>query len=284
MTESAVANERRAVSGSLVPGSLVQSGVTETIADRIRKDGRLRSASELEQALRTTGYDRYHIHHPFHKRMNAGEFTPAQMQAWALNRYCYQAAIPRKDAIILSRSEDPEFRREWRKRIVDHDGGDGEEKDGGIKRWLKLAEGLGLDTEMVKSRKYALPATRFAVGAYVDLVSQSSLLVAVASSLTELFSPVAIGERVPAMLARYDYITEDALAYFKPRLQQAPRDAEHALHLVTLWADTPEKQADAIEALLTKCDILWAMLDALYYAYVEPGLIAPGAFRPADQV
>ncbi|POF30547.1 pyrroloquinoline-quinone synthase PqqC [Roseibium marinum] len=259
-----------------------QSGVELSPADEIRKAGRLLSPAALEQTLRTAGFDRYHIHHPFHKLMNAGELTRAQMQAWALNRYCYQAAIPKKDAIILSRSEDPEFRREWRKRIVDHDGGGGEEKDGGIKRWLKLAEGLGLDTGMVMSRKYALPATRFAVQAYIDLVSRSSLLVAVASSLTELFSPVAIGERVPAMLARYDYITEDTLAYFKPRLHQAPRDAEHALDLVTLWADTPDKQADAVEALFAKCDILWAMLDALHFAYVNPGMIAPGAFRPAD--
>ncbi|AXS42815.1 pyrroloquinoline quinone biosynthesis protein PqqC [Breoghania sp. L-A4] len=249
-------------------------------SDAIRAEGRLLSPAELEEVLRTAGFERYHIHHPFHRLMNAGELTKVQMQAWALNRYCYQAAIPKKDAIILSRSEDPEFRREWRKRIIDHDGEENGEKDGGIRRWLKLAEGLGLDTGMVQSRRFALPATRFAVGAYIDLVSQGSLLTAVASSLTELFSPVAIGERVPAMLARYDYITEDTLSYFTPRLHQAPRDAEHALSLVTRWADTPDKQADAVDALLSKCDILWAMLDALHFAYVEPGLIAPGAFRP----
>ncbi|WP_417670187.1 pyrroloquinoline-quinone synthase PqqC [Roseibium sp.] len=253
-----------------------------TPADEIRQAGQLLSSTELEECLRTAGFDRYHIHHPFHKLMNAGELTKAQMQAWALNRYCYQAVIPKKDAIILSRSEDPDFRREWRKRIIDHDGDDDSTKDGGIKRWLALAEGLGLDTDMVRSRKYALPATRFAVNAYIDLVSNNSLLVAVASSLTELFSPVAIGERVPAMLARYDYITEDTMAYFKPRLHQAPRDAEHAMSLVIQWADTPDKQADAVDALLAKCDILWAMLDALHFAYVEPGLIAPGAFQPDE--
>lgn len=261
----------------------IQSGVEPTIADDIRRAGRLLSPKELEDALRTAGFDRYHIHHPFHKRMNAGELTKAQMRAWALNRYCYQAAIPKKDAIILSRSEDPTFRREWRKRIVDHDGEDGGELDGGIKRWLKLAEDLGLDVDMVKTRRYALPATRYAVGAYIDLVSSSSLLVAVASSLTELFSPVAIGERVPAMLARYDYITEETLAYFTPRLHQAPRDAEHALSLVFKWADTPDKQADAVDALLAKCDLLWAMLDALFFSYVTPGNIPPGAFRPPEQ-
>ena len=238
------------------------------------------SPDQLEQKMRQIGEARYHIHHPFHKMMNAGELTKGQMQAWALNRFCYQAIIPKKDAVILSKSDDPQFRREWRKRIADHDGEN--ESEGGIERWLNLAESLGLDRETVRSKQLALPATRFAVQAYHDLVSSSSLLVAVASSLTELFSPVAIGERVPAMLKRYDYITEDTLAYFKPRLHQAPRDAEFALGLVKQWADTPEKQQASINALLTKCDILWAQLDALYYAYVAPGFIPPGAFKPAE--
>lgn len=239
---------------------------------------KLMMPDKLEETLRQIGSERYHILHPFHKMMNAGELTKGQMQAWALNRYCYQAIIPKKDAIILAKSDDPAFRREWRKRIIDHDGDD--EGEGGVARWLKLAAGLGLDEELVKSKRQALPATRFAVNAYLELVTRSSLLVAVASSLTELFSPVAISERVPAMLARYEYITEDTLAYFKPRLHQAPRDAEFALDLVKRWADTPEKQQDVIDALLTKCDILWAQLDALYLAYVEPGHIPPGAFRP----
>ncbi len=236
------------------------------------------SAEELEKILRKIGDERYHVHHPFHKLMNAGDLTKAQLQAWALNRYCYQFIIPQKDAVILSRSEDPEFRREWRKRIIDHDGGEGDE--GGIARWLKLAEGLEVDAELVKSRKQALAATRFAVQAYLDLVSQSSLLVAVASSLTEMFSGAAISVRVPAMLKRYEYITEDTLAYFIPRLHQAPRDAEFALAYVKEHAQTPALQQQVVDALVEKCDILWVMLDALYHAYVEPGHIPPGAFRP----
>lgn len=260
----------------------IGSGVPVNRADQIRQEGRLLSPEELTEALRTAGFDRYHIHHPFHKMMNAGELTKTQLQAWALNRYCYQDVIPKKDGIILSRADDPAFRRKWIERIVDHDGNEEKGLDGGIKRWLKLAEDLGLDLDMVRSRKYALPATRYAVDAYTNLVSNGSLLVAVASSLTELFSPIAIGERVPAMLARYDYITEETLSYFTPRLKQAPRDADHALSLVLEWADTPDKQADAVDALLAKCDLLWAQLDALYLAYVAPGMIPPGAFVPPE--
>ncbi len=237
------------------------------------------SADELEQQLRTVGEERYHIHHPFHKLMNAGELTKAQMQAWALNRYCYQAVIPRKDAIILSKSDDPAFRMEWRKRIIDHDGE--EDAPGGMAKWIHLATSLGLDGDVVASKKLALPATKFAVNAYVELVRDEPLMIGVASSLTELFSPVAIGERVPAMLKRYDYITEDTLAYFKPRLHQAPRDADFALALVKEWATNEERQQAVTDALLAKCDILWAQLDALYHAYVSPGHIPPGAYQPA---
>lgn len=235
---------------------------------------------ELEDAIRAIGAERYHVHHPFHKLMTGGSLTKGQMQAWALNRYCYQAIIPKKDAIVISKSEDPAFRREWRKRLVDHDGE--HDGDGGIARWLKLAAGLGLDEDVVRSRHAALPATQFAVNAYLDLVSNGSLLVAVASSLTELFSPIAIGERVPAMLARYDYITPDTLAYFEPRLHQAPRDADYALEFVKKHAETEETQQAALQALTTKCNILWAQLDALHHAYVAPGHIPPGAFEPAS--
>ena len=51
--------------------------------------------------------------------MHEGKLTRAQLQAWALNRYYYQSRIPIKDAIILSRAEDRDFRRVWRKRIID---------------------------------------------------------------------------------------------------------------------------------------------------------------------
>ena len=236
------------------------------------------TAAALEALLREVGAARYHNRHPLHHKMVSGTLSKGQLQAWALNRYCYQAVIPRKDAMILARAEDPAFRAEWRKRIEDHDGTNG--WDGGIARWVKLATGLGLDEAMVKSERLALPATRFVVGAYLSFCTERSLLEAVASSLTELFSPVIIGERVPAMLAKYDYVTEDILAYFKPRPVQASRDAEFALAYVLKHADSPRKQQAVIDALVFKCDILWSMLDALEHAYGENGHIPPGAFDP----
>ena len=241
----------------------------------------LLSPSELETRLRQIGAERYHNLHPFHKLLHGGKLNRGQVQAWALNRYCYQSRIPLKDASLMSRLDDPALRREWRRRLVDHDGE--AEGEGGIARWLALTDGLGLDRAYVVSMRGVLPGTRFAVEAYVRFVRERSLLEAIASSLTELFSPAIISERVSGMLAGYDFISEKTLAYFNARLTQAPRDSDFALDYVKREARTPEQQQAALDALRFKCQVLWSQLDALYYAYVEPGLIPPDAFVPDDR-
>jgi coenzyme PQQ biosynthesis protein C len=235
---------------------------------------------ELEAGIRDIGARRYHRLHPFHTLLHAGECSKGQVQAWALNRYCYQAMIPIKDAGLIARCDDPAVRREWRSRLIDHDGVDAGE--GGIARWLKLTDGLGLDRDYVTSLQGILPATRFAVGAYVHFVREKSLLEAVASSLTELFSPVIIGERVEGMLRGYDFVTAETLAYFAKRPPQAQRDSDFALAYVKRNARTPAEQDAVLRALTFKCDVLWAMLDALYHAYVAPKHVPPGAFVPQE--
>jgi coenzyme PQQ biosynthesis protein C len=232
---------------------------------------------KLEAALRQIGEARYHNLHPFHRRLHGGQCTRGEVQAWALNRYFYQATIPIKDATIVSRMEDPALRREWRQRIIDHDGQ--QEGDGGIARWLKLTEGLGLDRAYVISTRGILPATRFAVEAYVNFCRTRSVLEAIASSLTELFSPQIIGERVAGMLQHYEFVRAETLAYFTARPPQAERDSDFALDYVKRHATSAEDQDKVMRALEFKCDVLWAQLDALWHAYVE-GNVPPGAWRP----
>ena len=239
------------------------------------------SADELEARLRDIGARRYHRLHPFHKLLHGGQCTKGQVQAWALNRYYYQAMIPIKDASLIARCEDSAVRREWRSRLVDHDGE--REGDGGIARWLKLTDGLGLERGYVMSLRGLLPGTRFAVEAYVHFVREKALLEAIASSLTEMFSPVIISERMTGMLASYDFITRETLSYFDKRPPQAQRDADFALNFVKREARTPEQQQAVLAALEFKCSILWSMLDALYHAYVSPGHVPPGAFVPEKQ-
>jgi len=244
----------------------------------VTSNDRLLTPDELESELRAIGAVRYHHLHPFHKLLHGGKLTRPQVQAWALNRYYYQVMIPIKDAHALTHLPTAELRREWRRRIIDHDGD--REGTGGIERWLKLAEGVGLDRAYVQSTEGILPGTRFAVEAYVNFVRDKPILEGIASSLTEMFSPGIIADRVQGMLANYDFITEETLAYFTPRLTQAPQDVDFALRYVKAEAKTRADQEKVLAALRFKCDVLWTQLDALYLAYVDPGLIPPGAFVP----
>jgi len=243
----------------------------------------LLSPEDLEAALRQIGAERYHNRHAFHRLLHDGKLNRGQVQAWALNRYYYQASIPIKDSALMARLETVDLRREWRRRIEDHDGradGQGGWEPGGIERWLRLVDGVGLDRRIVESTALILPETRFAVDAYIHFVRDRTVLEAVASSLTELFSPTIISERVSGMLAHYDWITPETLAYFTPRLGQASKDSDFALAYVKQHADTAEKQQAVLAALRFKCDVLWSQLNGLYLAYVAPGMIPPGCFVP----
>lgn len=225
--------------------------------------------------LRREGQSRYHDGHRYHALMHEGKLTRPQLQQWVLNRYYYQTRIPIKDALILSKSEDPAFRRMWIRRLHDHDGEvDGE---GGLALWLRLAEGVGLDREEVASCRSVLPGVRFACDAYVEFVRSRSLLEAVASSLTEFFAPDLMSRRVLAWEKHYPWVSPELLDYFRSRVTRARRDSEEAIEFVVRYATTYELQQRSVAALIRKTEILWQLLDCLYTAYIEPGWGAGGA-------
>lgn len=236
--------------------------------------------SDFEARLRRIGAERYHDKHPFHQLLHSGGCTLDQVRAWVINRYYYQSRIPMKDAAFLSRVTDPALRRIWRSRIEDHDGTD--TREGGIARWLRLAKGIGLDPEYVASAEGVLPATRFAVDAYVRFVRDEPLLAAVASSLTELFAPAIHEQRIAGLLKHYDFANPETISYFQHRLTEAPKDVAFGLGWVLDHAQTADQQDMAAAALTFKTEVLWAQLDALSSAYVTPGRIPPGGWQPGQ--
>ena len=195
------------------------------------------TGDDLAERLRAQG-TRYHHLHPFHVRMDAGELTRDELQRWVANRFYYQECIPIKDAAILSNCPEVAVRREWIQRIVDHDGAaDG---TGGIESWLRLGEALGVTREELVSERHLLPGVRYAVNAYVDFAR------------------------------RRPWIDPAGLQYFRDRLVQAPRDADHALRLVVERCRTREQQDAAVAALRFKTEVLWAQLDAIERGDTQP--------------
>ena len=223
---------------------------------------------EFVERLKSEGERRYHDRHPYHVMMHEGRLSPIQLRQWVLNRYYYQTRIPIKDAIILSKSEDPAFRRLWIHRIHDHDGT--QDGEGGLALWLRLAEGVGLDPSEVSSGASVLPGVRFACDGYVELVRQRPLVEAVASSLTEAFAPDLMSRRVAAWEQHYPWVSPEVLGYFRVRVARARHDSEEAIAFVVRHATTRASQERCVDALIRKTEVLWHLLDCVYAAYVDP--------------
>lgn len=229
------------------------------------------AAEEFIVELRAQG-TRYHNLHPFHRRMDAGELTPEELQRWVANRFYYQKCIPLKDAAILANCPEVAIRREWIQRIIDHDGTS--DDPGGIESWLALGEALGVGRAELESEARVLPPVRYAVDAYVNFARSKPWIEAVASSLTELFGPAAIRVRLQALERHYAWIDPAGLEYFRTRLVKAPRDAQYALEIVVKRCTTRGQQAAAVAALRFKTEMLWAQLDAIEHGdsqAPEPG-------------
>jgi len=227
------------------------------------------SDADFMARLRDEGARRYHDEHPFHRRMHEGTLTRADLQRWVANRYYYQTRIPIKDAVILSKSDDPRFRRMWIQRIHDHDGTDGDE--GGLVRWQRLGDAVGLDRAELIACKNVLPGVRFACDAYVHFVRDASLVEAVASSLTEFFAPDLMVKRIAAWEKHYPWVDRAGLDYFRNRVTQGRRDSEQAIAFVLEHARTAELQLRCVAALVRKTEILWHLLDAVQMAGASPG-------------
>ena len=223
---------------------------------------------EFEARLRERG-KAYHIHHPFNVMLNTGRATPEQVRGWVANRFCYQQAIPVKDAAILSNCPDREVRRGWIQRILDHDGFEigGVRDPGGIEAWLRLAEAVGLTREEVLDERHLIPALRFAVDAYVNFARRAPWQEAVCSSLTELFAPEIHQQRLATWPEHYPWIEPEGLAYFRNRVSQARRDVEQGLAITLEHFVTRAQQQRALDVLQFKLDILWAMNDAMAQRY-----------------
>jgi pyrroloquinoline-quinone synthase len=216
--------------------------------------------------LRELGEARYHHRHPFNVLMHAGRLDHEDLRLWVANRYYYQTRIPIKDALILAKSEDPEFRRVWVQRVLDHDGRGAADQPGGLELWIQLGRALGLTRAQLESQQELLPGVRRACDDYVELVQTSDLVTAVAASLTEYFAGDLMKARIEAWTRHYPSVARAALRYFDERVIRAPEDADYALRFVARHATTVERAQRCLAAFERKCEVLWRLLSAVYIA------------------
>jgi pyrroloquinoline-quinone synthase len=193
--------------------------------------------------------------------LNEGRASAAQIRGWVANRFYYQINIPQKDAAVIANCPDREVRRQWVRRILDHDGSD--QDPGGIEAWVKLGESVGISRQELWSLRELVPGVRFAVDAYVDFARRRPWQESVCASLTELFAPQIHKDRLATWPIHYPWIDPAGLEYFRTRIPLAARDVEHGLKVTVAYFRTREAQDRALEILQFKLDILWSMLDAI---------------------
>jgi pyrroloquinoline-quinone synthase len=249
--------------------------------------------------LDKAGSSGYHHRHPFNLLMHAGCLAPGDLRLWVANRYYYQQRLPIKDALIVAKSEDREFRRLWVQRILDQDGGDHREPEGGLELWQRLGLAVGLTRDELDTHRHLLPEVRRACDDYVELVGTSDLVTAVAASLTERYAARLMQERVRAWQRHYAWIDPEALGYFERRVSQARADADFGLDFVERHAVSELQQQRCLAAFQEKCRILWRLLDAVYIerrwpmrprlashaslTNASPGASAPGGLLVAPE-
>jgi pyrroloquinoline-quinone synthase len=238
------------------------------------------SKDEFEKRLREQG-KAYHIYHPFNVMLNEGQATKEQIRGWVANRFCYQVALPIKDAAVLSNCTDRDVRREWIQRILDHDGYEinGQCDEGGIEAWIQLGIAVGLSREEISDLRHVTPGVRFAVEAYVNFARTQPWQESVCASLTEMFAPAIHKQRLATWPKQYPWIDTQGLIYFRNRVTQARRDVEHGLSITLEYFRTREQQERALDILKFKLDVLWQMNDAIAVRYGLPDQ-APAQFRP----
>jgi pyrroloquinoline-quinone synthase len=224
------------------------------------------TSDELVGALQAFSRSYYAVH-PFHRLMREGALSKRQLQGWVANRLAYQRAIPRKDAAIVSNCPDPAVRRLWLQRIIDHDGTAPD--TGGIELWIRLGEALGVPREAMEDERHVLPGVRMAAESYVTFCKTHGWVEAVASSLTELFAPTLMHERLAAFPKHYPWVDAAGLEYFRSRLVQAPRDSTQGIAIVTTHCTTVETQRRAFDALAFKIEMLWVLIETIHHAYAD---------------
>ena len=218
---------------------------------------------EFVAALQAVGAH-YWDKHPFHIRLHEGRCTPDEVRAWVANRWYYQRNLSQKNGAIIANCPLPEVRRRWVERIVFQDGTPDEA--GGLEDWLVLAEAAGLTRQEVCEEWHVLPGVRFAVDSYVHFCRTRPWTEGAGAALTELFSPDLMADRLAVFQRHYPWIKPVGYSYFEARIPVVRKDSEYTLGFVLEHCVTREQQDAAIAALTFKCDVLWAMLDAIDYA------------------
>jgi pyrroloquinoline-quinone synthase len=199
---------------------------------------------------------------PFTERWVKGELSRAQLGAWAAQHYQYVSQFPRWCATVYGTCADADARDFLLENII--------EEEAGVKHvdlLIRFAEACGVSRAQVEGAPQ-LPTTR-GLTAWCFEMSHRPFHEAAAGLLVGLESqvPGIYRRNLPPLEAHYGF-TGHEVEFFAVHIEADEVHGERGYQIVERHATTPERQAEAVEAVRQATEMRWQYMTGLYRAYV----------------
>lgn len=218
--------------------------------------------SAFRRSLAASVNARHSRLNPFTERWVKGELSRAQLGAWAAQHYQYVSQFPRWCATVYGQCTDPDARDFLLENIV--------EEEAGVKHvdlLIRFAEACGVTRAEVET-KPQLPTTR-GLTAWCFEMSHKPFHVAAAGLLVGLESqvPGIYKRNLPPLKTHYGF-TDHEVEFFAIHIEADEVHGERGYQIVERHCPTPERQAEAVDAVRQATEMRWQYMSGLHRAYV----------------
>ena len=218
--------------------------------------------SAFRSALEAAVNARHSRLNPFTEKWVNGGLTRAQLGACAAQHYQYVSQFPRWCAAVYAECPDPDARDFLLENIVEEESGTKH-----VELLIRFAEACGATRADVENTRQ-LPTTR-ALTAWCYEVSRKPFHVAAAGLLVGLESqvPGIYRRNLPPLRTQYGF-TDHEVAFFTVHIEADEVHGERGYQIVERHCATPERQAEALDAVRQATEMRWQYMSGLYRAYV----------------
>ena len=199
---------------------------------------------------------------PFTEKWVKGELTRAQLGAWACQHYQYVSKFPRWCATVYGDCPDPKARDFLLENIVEEESGTKH-----VDLLIRFAEACGVSRAEVENARQ-LPTTR-GLTAWGNETSRQPFHIAAAGLLVGLESqvPGIYSRNLPPLKTHYGF-TDHEVEFFAIHIVADVVHGERGYQIVEKHCATPERQAEALDAVRQATEMRWQYMTGLYRVLV----------------
>jgi pyrroloquinoline-quinone synthase len=214
--------------------------------------------TQLENAVNA----RHSRMNPFTEKWVGGDLTRAQLAQWACQHYQYVSQFPRWCATVYGECPDADARDFLLENIVEEEAGTKH-----VDLLIRFAEACGATRADVETARQ-IPSTR-GLTAWCFEMSNKPFHIAAAGLLVGLESqvPGIYKRNLPPLKTHYGF-TDHEVEFFAIHIEADEIHGERGYQIVERHCPTPERQAEAVDAVRQATEMRWQYMSGLHRAYV----------------